>query len=411
MAVDVTFLPPGWKQGDPPPDQPQSPSVTIEQSQSTPVSDDQYVAQDIQEGANYVTQAPTSSGVGAGTSSNSYNARGNDNTPPVSSNTNQQVISQSFANQPVIAQPNVLDQYASYTYGISWYVLTPEQFNQMTTPNFSTGQWSLLMQSGGASIKQRNQFFPDDYYLDDLEIETFLMGKGTNMSTNAMDLRFKVVEPNGITLIQNLYKAVVGAYQQSSKSEVTAATNTAGAFAAQGTAGAANQTNDIPNYGAAQYCLTIEFYGYDSNGTLVTPARGQYTTNGQFGNTSSQAIVRKYYPFIIQNLTFRTVANAIEYTVVGAPIPYDTGASQSRGTIPFAFALAGQTVSQILQGGPPSATATNKDQGARVDKSEPSGGTEDWVPPATTEAGYGFNTDTNTFGDGSLDTNDTIVAP
>lgn len=353
--VDTQFLPPDWKPGDPIPDSGStiSPSVTIAQSQATPASDDQYVAQDIQEGGNvnYVSPAPQSAGVGAGTSSNAYDTRGSDDNPGVSSNSTQQTLSQTFAGQQIASQPNVLDQYASYTYGISWYLLTPQQFNQMSTPNFNSGSWSLLMQSAGAPIAKRNQFFPNDYYLDDLEIETVLMGKGTNMSTNAMEIKFKVVEPNGITLIDNLYKAVVAAYKNSTVS--------------------VNQTNFIPNYGSAQYCLTIEFYGYDSNGKLVAPATGQYTTNGQVSNASTQAVIKKYYPFIIQNITFRTVANAIEYHVVASPIVYETAASQKRGTIPFAFQLSGQTVSQILQGGPRTATTAAADPNARADQVAP----------------------------------------
>jgi hypothetical protein len=310
-------------------------------------------------------------GVGAGTSNNAYDTRGNDDNPGVSSNTTQQTLSQTFAGQQIVSQPNVLDRYASYTYGISWYILTPEQYNQLSTPNFNTGSWSLLMQSGGAPVASRNQYFPNDYYLDDLEIETFLMGKGTNMSTNAMEIKFKVVEPNGITLIQNLYKAVVAAYKNSSASNISAATTRAGTVSASGTAAAANQTNLTPNYGAAQYCLTIEFYGYDSNGKLVAPATGQYTSNGQLSNTNPQTVIKKYYPFIIQNITFRTVANAIEYNVVASAIPYATAGSQSRGTIPFGFQLSGQTVAQILQGGPRTASTAAADPGARNDKPSP----------------------------------------
>jgi hypothetical protein len=342
-GVSTVFLPPDWQPGDPlPTDNNDSPVVTIGQSQATSATDDQYVAQDIQEGANYISSAFTSGGVGAGTSSNSFDSRGNDNTPPPSTNANQQAINQNFSNQLITPQPNVLDRYASYTYAISWWILTPDQYNTLAggqglAPAFGTGNWSLLMQSGGAPISGRNQFFPDDYYLDDLEIETFLMGKGTGMSTNGVEIKFKVVEPNGLTLLQNLYKAVTGVYKNIR----------------------------APNYGAAQYCLTIEFYGYDANGNLVAPA------TGSIAGSNVQSVIKKYYPFIIQNITFRTVANQIEYLVVGKPVPYSTGASQARGTIPFAFKLTGQTVSQLLQGGGSSATTAPASLGERATTTAP----------------------------------------
>jgi hypothetical protein len=330
-----------------------APLRTIEQTQATPpnpVSNPNPNPLNITNDDDGNPWAPETSGVGAGTSSNSANARGNDNTPPNSSSATQQTINQNFANQQIAPQPNVLDQYASYTYAISWWVLTPDQYNKLTSgkaPELGTGNWSLLVQSGGAPIRGRNPYFPDDYYIDDLEIETTLMGKGSGGGNNAQDIKFKVVEPNGITLLQNLYSAVVAAYKGTGKA------------------------GHVPNYGAAQYCLTIEFYGYDSNGNLVAPATGQFSTTGQLSGTNPQSVIKKYYPFVIQNITFRTVANQIEYTVVGKPVNYSTGIAQARGTMPFAFALSGQTASQILQGSPVGATATTNDPGARTSSSGP----------------------------------------
>jgi hypothetical protein len=329
-----------------------SPTVTTGQSQSTPANN----ARD-----DGPTQAPTSGGVGAGTSSNSADSVRADNNPGASRSTTQQAINTAFASQPIIPQPNVLDQYASYTYGISWWLLSPAQFNGLSTagPAPNTGNWSLLMQSGGAPIAGRNQAFPYDYYLDDLEIETVLAGKGTGMSTNGMSLKFKVVEPNGLTLIQNLFSAVSSVY-----GKLTATTNQATANAAN--AANANQSSgQTSNYMAAQFCLTIEFYGYDSQGNLINPARGQLSTS------TTQAVIKKYYPFLIQNLTFRTVANQIEYYITGQPVAYDTATSQARGTIPFAFKLSGQTVGQLLQGSPAAATTAQATPGERQTKPAP----------------------------------------
>ena len=173
--VSTTFLPADWKPGDPIPETAptESPTVTTEQSQATPANNNR------DDGP---AQAPTSAGVGAGTSNNAYDSRGNDNTPPPSSGASQQAINTAFSNQPIIPQPNVLDQYASYTYAISWWILTPDQYNKLSSgeqlaPAFGTGNWSLLMQSGGAPIAGRNPAFPLDYYIDDVEIETFLNGQ------------------------------------------------------------------------------------------------------------------------------------------------------------------------------------------------------------------------------------------
>lgn len=330
MGVEVIYLPADWKAGDPIPSattaQPAATKVTTSQSQSTPNR-----------------TSPSASGKGAGTSTNPNDSRGNDDNPAGSANQTQQVINQNFAQQVIVPQPNILDQYASYTYSISWWLLTPDQYNRSQNsraPSFDNGNWTLLCQSAGSPVVQKNPAFPVDFYFDDLEIETFLMGKGTFMSTNAMEIRFKVVEPNGVTLIQRLYEAVVQAYKNPSTSATgagTPGTNT-------------NATKVTPNYAAAIYAITIQFYGYDADGNLLGPIKGQYSETGELGNFNNSAVVQKYYPFQIVNVTFRTVANQVEYQVVGRPVPYATGTAQARGTIPFAFSLAGQTVNQLLSG-------------------------------------------------------------
>jgi hypothetical protein len=120
--------------------------LTTGQSQSTPANNAREDAP---------TQAPTSGGVGAGTSSNAYDSRGPDNNPGPNTAATQQalaVFSTSNANQLIPTQPNQLDQYASYTYSISWYLLSPAQFTAMVKAQKAnvTG-WQLLMQSGGAA--------------------------------------------------------------------------------------------------------------------------------------------------------------------------------------------------------------------------------------------------------------------
>jgi hypothetical protein len=300
-------------------------------------------------------QAPTSGGVGAGTSSNSFNSRGSDNNPGPNTAATQQVLavfSASNVNQLIPTQPNQLDQYASYTYGISWYLLSEEQFAAMVkAQKANVSGWQLLMQSGGAATKGRSPAFPVDYYMDDLEISSKIWGGGKNAANNAVDIRFRVTEPNGITLIQSLFNAV--------KSVYGATPTTSG-------------TNDTPNYLTAQYCLVIQFYGYDVNGNLVAPAKGTYSTNsssasGGYGQT---AVITKYYPFTLTDIKFTVANKAIEYSIFGKPIPMKYNSSTDRGTIPHDFVMTGQTVNQLLNGKPITVKNTT-DPGARKDQPAP----------------------------------------
>lgn len=265
-------------------------------------------------------------------------ANRDDNTRP-NTNATTQIINAKF-NQRIVPRPNVLDAYASYTYAITWYLLTPDQYNEtIISQKKNCASWQLLMQSGGAPTQQagatstsstatagRNQFFSNDYYMDDLEIDSLVPLKGTGAANTATNIKFRVTEPNGITLIENLYKAVSTLYKQKNVSKQA-------------------------NYPMAQYCLAVRFYGYNDNGELVTIS--SRSAGGSGNLTDSQAVVEKFYPFVITNIKFRIPKDrVVEYEVEGKPIPHFYNKSQDRGTIPFAFELVGETVDQVLRGKP-----------------------------------------------------------
>jgi len=293
-----------------------------------------------------------------------------DNTAP-NTNSTAQLINASF-NQRIQPRSNVLDEYASYTYAVTWYLLTPEQYNDMVrSQKKNCASWQLLVQSGGAPTKAagtdanstatggRNPFFDKDYYIDDLEIDSYILGKGTNAANNAVDIKFKVTEPNGISLIENLYKAVSNLYKQ-------------------------NNVSKTANYATAQYCLAVRFYGYNDSGELVTT--GRRGTGGRTNLTDPRAIIEKFYPFIITNIKFRIPRDrVVEYLVEAKPIPHFYNKSQDRGTIPFNFELTGETVEQILQGRPVG-TTTPVSPGERIDTPTPNTSAPtpvDPVAPAT----------------------------
>jgi|694.fasta_scaffold57305_3 hypothetical protein len=286
--------------------------------------------------------------------------------PPPSSNATQRIVNSTFGKatgQRIITQPNVLDQYASYTYQISWYLLTTTQYNRLIKqPRRSISGWTLLMQSGGAPIGNnttvpsvnnavRSSKFPVDYYLDDLEIETKLPGGGTGMANSETEIKFKVTEPNGITLVQNLFRA-----NQELNRPTNLDINASQELDTTGTL--AEQTTPTPtNYLKAHYCLAIRFYGYDSAGNLSAPIIGRYNRqgSGQQNSTDPQAVVEKIIPFLLTELKFTVTKSQVEYRITGAPVNQHTAFSQSRGTIPKAVQLSGTTVKDVLIGNAPAA--------------------------------------------------------
>ena len=320
---------------------------TTSQTQSTPAKP-LNITNDDSGGA----WSPTKPGAGAGTGQ-----QGGDNNPGPNTATTQQALAvfSTSTNQSIVTQPNQLDQYASYTYGISWYVLSPQQYNaSVNEQRANLAGWQLLMQSGGAPIKGRNPAFPDDYYMDDLEIDSTVMG-GQNMANTATRIKFRVVEPNGITLIENLFRAVQSVYANAQQPNAN-------------TGGASKQptTTETTNYLQAQYCLVIQFYGYDKDGKLIAPAKGSYSTTsgGAAGAGNQQAVITKYYPFTLDTIDFRVANRAIEYEITGVPIPQWYAASTDRGTVPHDFAMTGQTVEQLLSGSPVAAKSVAKSDSA-----------------------------------------------
>ena len=258
------------------------------------------------------------------------------------SRANTKQIIDTVGNKPFQPKDNVLDQYASYTYNIGWYILTPEQYTKLqTSAKPSISQYNLLMQSGGAPAVQpdlidasgrrnaasdprsttyagpaaaigRNPFFGLDYYLDNFELTSSIVGKGTGRANNVGSLKFTVTEPANITLINNLYKAVKQLYPD------TAAT-----------------------YSTAYYALVIRFYGYDETGKIVQARNGD----------NNNAVVEKIIPFNLSNIEFTVSNKLVEYQVTAVGTPYDIGFGSNLGVIKEKIEVSGATVKDLMTKG------------------------------------------------------------
>ena len=249
------------------------------------------------------------------------------------------------------AAPNILDQYASYTYSISIYLMSPNQYRyQLLSKKKNLAGYSLLIQSGGApttnpnpvsvdpqEIQQdqdgisftgaatrnlgRNPYFNLDYYIDDVRLKSFVQGRGTRAAHNVFELSFKITEPNGITLIDNLYKAVQEHLAQSGEI-----------------------TGKAPvNYAAQNYLMVIRFYGYDQYGNMITPGRNTGNT------TDANAIVEKWIPFQFTGIKFRIANNLTEYECSAVGVQ-NLASTQQRNSIPFNVELTASTLKELLSG-------------------------------------------------------------
>ena len=260
---------------------------------------------------------------------------------------NTKQVLDTVGNKPFQPRDNVLDQYASYTYNIGWYILTVSQYAALqNTAKPSISQYNLLMQSGGApenvsGVKPeltdasgrrtgssdprsttfvggdstragRNPFFGLDYYLDNLEITSLPVGKGTLRANNDASIKFTVTEPANITLINNLYLAVKELY-----------------------------TDPAVTATAAYYALVIRFYGYDESGKIVQARNSD----------NNDAVVEKIIPFTLASIEFEVSNKLVEYQVTGVGVPYNMGFGSNLGVIKSKIELSGATVKDLLTKG------------------------------------------------------------
>lgn len=362
-----------------------SPTVTTSQSQSTPPANSG--------SASEVARPTEDGGTGAGTSTNPNKTINSDNNAKTTGQTSQFAVNVSTAalNEFIPTQPNQLDQYASYTYGLGWYLMSREQYNSMVAsgrPNIAG--WKLLMQSGGAPAEGRAQSFSLDYYMDDLEITTVVPTGGTRFAHSGLEIKFKVIEPNGITLIESIFKAVQSVNQASVQAQP---------FAAPGDEDAQQapfaKTDKTLNYLTAHYCMVIRFYGYDKDGNLIAPAKGAFNTDPASGGFGQNAVITKYYPFTLTDIKFQIANRAIEYSITAKCTAHNAGFTTDRGTVVRPFTMTGQTVEQLLNG--PSTTVVTpgvSPSDGRQDKPSPGQSVNDVRVNAGVDANGNFTGET-----------------
>lgn len=201
---------------------------------------------------------------------------------------------------------NPLHSYATYTYGITLYILTKDGYNKLAdNPTnedwLTTGAYSLISSGGGAK-PVRHPAFQDDFYFDSLSMKTVIgMNKNTR-GTNAIELNFSIIEPYGLTLLDRLLEVAndprIGAGQ---------------------------------NYVAQPYLLEIKFFGADDLGEMSTPIP-QLT---------------KHIPIRLLGIKIKVGAKGSEYQVNAVPWTH-SAFSQNNVSTPANFEIKATTVGDFF---------------------------------------------------------------
>ena len=250
------------------------------------------------------------------------------------------------ADDVIEPRPNVLDRFASYTYSASVYLMSTLQYERLLrSKKKNINGYNLLFQSAGAPTNVggpmgkeavqkmidaegpvtdygRNPAFPQDFYIDSITIDNALPGRQTQAAHMVTNMKFTVIEPGNISLLDRLYAAVQDMGQ---------------------TAG----ENQPINYTATAYLMVIRWYGYDENGKLVA---GRTAPDPKTGLTDTNAIVEKFIPFIIKKINWSVGSKLVSYEFDCAPINQMVAGGTRRGTVPYDIQLTATSVGELLGG-------------------------------------------------------------
>jgi len=206
----------------------------------------------------------------------------------------------------IVVVPNPLHAYSSYTYGLSWHMLTKDDFNTMAQD--PKGDWKpghTLVASAGKyggtdSGFERDDNFLDDFYFDNFKMTSIIGSQAGNAGTNAVELSFTLIEPYGITLIDRMIDACLN--------EV-----------------------DGKNYLEIPYLLVINFYGYDDEGI------GSHIVSQ-----------RKYIPIKLISMGIKAGIKGAEYSITAVPFAH-SGFQESVAAVPANFEVKASTLQDFFK--------------------------------------------------------------
>lgn len=109
---------------------------------------------------------------------------------------------------PKKARKNPLNDYSTYSYGLSLAYMTIKEYNDVVARGrpWSPSKGQVLIASGGRRGPDfsRNRHFELDLYITDLKMTTVIGINSNNKGTNAIDVTFTVHEPLGASFLENL---------------------------------------------------------------------------------------------------------------------------------------------------------------------------------------------------------------
>jgi hypothetical protein len=244
---------------------------------------------------------------------------------------------------------NPLSNFSSYTYQLTFYIITPACFNYFSeTGELSPfGGWYIVAQSGGIGDQEPrattiSRQFPVgtgqglDYYIDDFSIITWMLGSdGSKTATANSDVSFKIIEPTGFTLLTKLQRTneYINGLSDQMLNNLTLAQK--------------------PTLYQQHYMIGIKFYGYGPNGELMESQdikESNKSLNDKYG------LFERIFPITLTEFNFKIDGGATVYNCQAVVTNLQAGFSVKRGQIKQNMELEGTTLKDIIG----SKNSTNK---------------------------------------------------
>ncbi len=257
---------------------------------------------------------------------------------------------------------NPLGEFASYTYQITLYMVTPDAYNMFvqsgrrninairnaaSVSTFAGAQTApvggtvvdagayVIAQSGGINdtTTPRAPGFKYDYYIDDLKITTATSGKKTQTSSNTISMNFTIVEPYGFSFITKLKTAAAG---------LAAYAKSQGFSKIKGYEDCENPMRQI-------FVVGIRFQGYDINGNVLNATTSSSADTFR-GSTNSSGIFERFYDIEIVDMKFKIDGGAARYQIEAASKGPRVGFGIRKGRTHTGASATANTVKEALGG-------------------------------------------------------------
>ena len=224
------------------------------------------------------------------------------------------VVDVSGARKPTPTKPNPLRDYNNYTYLVTLHLLNKDTYSQLVdSAAFEKGKVAfksdnVLIASAGkySEAGVRNPEWSEDFYIDNLKMDTVIGLHAYSQGANAVTVTFDVIEPYGLTLIERLIKSSL--------------------------------TTSYKNYLEMVYALQIDFVGYDDD-----------------GNIESIPNHTKYVPIKFTSVQFNVNEKGTVYKIQAVPYSHQAF-NASHATAPIAMSITATTVEDYFSSTPGSTT-------------------------------------------------------